>query len=798
MADQTNQSDLQSTGASPLAPKSRKQIPEYLLELNDKQLEGALHFKGPILTLAGAGSGKTRVLTRRIAFLVEHYKVPPYAIFAVTFTNKAAQEMKERLKGLLGEKAERLWVSTFHSSCLRILRRHASELGYRTDFTVYDSDDSKSLIKQISKRLQIDESRYPPSFFMRAIESAKNRFISAEEFESRHGEYADSLIADVYQHYQRALLRAEAMDFGDLLFNCLKLFKEHEPILRKYQDQFQFVLVDEFQDTNEIQYAIIRALAAPQNNLFVVGDDDQSIYAFRGATIGNILSFERDYSDAKLVKLEQNYRSTQAILDSANAVIAKNPNRKGKVLWTEQGFGNAIVGYTAFDENDEAHFIAREIDRLSKSGIPYSSFAIFYRTNAQSRALEEGLMGYGIPYRIYGGLKFYDRKEVKDILAYMRLLSNPSDDRAFLRCVNTPPRGIGAKSIQNLTEAALEGSAPLLQTAERIAADNKAIGRFVSLMSGLSEKASTRPLFELVEAIIEESQYGEKLRKMNDVTAESRLENLKELQGLSLGFTSVGENPRDDLRLFLERAALASSEELPVEERRDEERSEPKPTVSLMTLHLAKGLEFPVVFLTGLEEGLIPHYKSVDDPQALSEERRLCYVGMTRAMERLYLSRANRRAMFARNGYGYSLGVREASRFVFDVPPQCFSEESRSFLEGESADLHYEFEDEISVEDVREARQERTRRPRKNPLANVVAADHLEPHADGFDKLLQAEVEQLSEGTAVVHRTFGPGTVQKISGTTPSDLKLTVKFEAFDLPKKLMFRHAKLALPSEE
>ncbi len=780
-------------------------LPQYLESLNDQQLKGALHFKGPILILAGAGSGKTRVLTHRIAHLIDYYSVPPNTILAVTFTNKAAGEMKKRLTELLGERGDRVWASTFHSLGLRILRRHAALLDFKKDFVVYDAQDSKSLMKEIMKELKVDEGKFSVQFLLRSIESAKSRCIGPEKFSDSFSNYADSIVSNVYDRYQSELLKNNAMDFGDLLFNTFRVLTEFPEVLDQYQRDIQFMLVDEFQDTNEIQYKLVRLLAAPQNNLFAVGDDDQSIYAFRGATIENILHFERDFPDAEVVALEQNYRSTQTILDSANAVIAKNQERRSKTLWTNGESGADLRGYVAFDENDEAHFTAREIVKKKNAGIPLKDIAIFYRTNAQSRALEDALMGQGIPYRIYGGLKFYDRKEVKDIFAYLRLIVNEADNQAFQRCINTPPRGIGAKSVETIRRYAMEHSLSLYQAACALQEKSKSLPKFIKLIEELKAFSEKEPLYELIAKTVERSGYGPKLKSLKDITAQSRLENLEELRAVAVAASYVTDSPAEDLRLFLDRVSLTSGEELPVEEAHDKEQegeAEPPDTVSLMTLHLAKGLEYPVVFLTGLEEGLLPHYRSLESEFEISEERRLCYVGMTRAMEQLYVTRAERRGMFGSNFSG-----REPSRFTFDIPPSCFDEDSRhfsSFSNGigriQGSDTHFEYREELTYEQVQEQRKATKKKPSKTPVT-IASADALEAggmNQSDFAKFKLASLEELNEGSKVIHRTFGEGVVQEIKGSEENKdenkAKITVQFENFELPKKLMFRHAKLAL----
>jgi len=661
--------------------------------LNPNQKEAVAHFKGPILVLAGAGSGKTRVLTRRIAHLILAHSVRPQNILAVTFTNKATEEMRSRLSAMLGERAENLWVATFHSAGLRILRRHATHLGYQNDFVVYDDQDTKSVLKQVLKDCNIDDKKYPIQGFSRAIDQAKNSVILPEDYlawvsgtiqnsksketwrDSQQGEaFLVKLQAEVYRFYQKALLRSNAMDFGDLLMNAVLLLEGIPEVLSFYQHHIHFTLVDEFQDTNEAQYRFIRLLTKNNNNLLVVGDDDQSIYAFRGATIRNILEFEKDYPDTKVITLEQNYRSTGNILEAAYGVIRHNTGRKEKHLWTSAPKGSPLRLFVGADESEEARFIAQEVRKFRDSGGALDQIAVFYRTNAQSRVLEEAFLAAKIPYRIFGGLKFYDRKEIKDILAYLRLFVNPLDDQAFLRTINTPPRGIGATTVQAIHQQAAERQLSLLATAKLVGAKNKNVRAYVELVEELTESASSVLLSSLIHTVINKTGYGPKLKEMHDATAESRLENLLELEAIGRAADALAGTPGETLRLFLDRVSLTSSADILNEEvgqsgphKSGPQKSSPQKMVSFMTLHLAKGLEFPLAFLTGVEEGLLPHYRSLYDEAQLEEERRLCYVGITRAMQNLYITRALSRGMFA-SGDGMGGLYREPSRFLSDIP----------------------------------------------------------------------------------------------------------------------------------
>lgn len=707
--------------------------PEHLRNLNPEQLAAVTHKDGPILVFAGAGSGKTRVLTRRVAHLVLEHHVPARRILAVTFTNKAAGEMKERLRVLLGDTAVKdLWSSTFHSAGLRMLRRNAQHIGYSNDFVVYDDDDSKSLMKQLLKELSVDEKRFTPNFFLSAIDRAKNSYLSPDGFAKSTRSYEGSLQAEVYEKYQRKLVEANAMDFGDLLFNALRLLLDVPQVATLYQQGLDYILVDEFQDTNYVQYQLLKILAERHRNIFAVGDDDQSIYGFRGANIENILNFERDFPSARIIKLEQNYRSTGNILSLAHAVIEKNKSRKEKQLWSNGPAGAPVHTYLAADEGDEAYFIAKEIRERNDSGTPYRDMAILYRTNAQSRALEDTLLSLKIPYRIFGALRFYDRKEIKDILAFLKLALNEYDSQSFLRVVNTPPRGIGAQAVQSVVTLAAEKSCAFMVAARELAAKQKGLAAFSSLMDGIIAAIEKLSLSKLMAFVIDESGYRAKLKEMKDDTATSRLENLRELEALALSCETRDRSTRELLREFLDRVTLTSSGELPIEEQQDSEKTAEPQYVSLMTLHLAKGLEFPSVFLTGLEEGLLPHYRSMTDRAQIEEERRLCYVGITRAKERLYLTRAMKRGMFSMGDPGMSTGLfREPSRFAYDFPKTILEARGPDFLSGQW-DLETGHE-ELSIDESEEQeftgwgwkKKKKQRDDSGDVLSSVMSADDL-------------------------------------------------------------------------
>ncbi len=774
---------------------------DYLSKLNPPQRKAVEHFSGPILVLAGAGSGKTPVLTYRIAHLVLNHGVDPANILAVTFTNKATGEMRERLKAMLGEHAERLWVSTFHAAGLRILRRHAQLLEYPNNFAVYDDDDSKQLLRRVMKELNIDEKRHPPEPFRSAIDRAKNDGINAEKYAARASNPFSRLCAEVYLRYQQTLFAAGAMDFGDLLLNTVALFEKERELLQLYRHNLHFILVDEFQDTNLVQYRLIRLLSEPRRNLLVVGDDDQSIYAFRGADIANILEFEKDYPDTKVVTLEQNYRSTATILDIAHAVIKKNSSRKPKKLWTAESAGVKAVLYAGYNETEEAAFIAGEIDRLKTSGMPLSGFAVFYRTNAQSRAIEEALLRKRIPYRIFGGLKFYERKEIKDILAYLKLIANEKDSQAFVRALNTPPRGIGGQTLQRIIETAQERRTSLWEAAVEMKDSNSKIKAFVELISQFRELSAERHLGELISAIISETSYEHKLKQSKDAESGSRIENLRELIAIGESMAGAGA-PRDVLQAFLDRVTLTTSDELSLnEQQRVQTLDGEKPqAVSLMTLHLAKGLEFPVVFLTGMEEGLLPHYRALQDLSELGEERRLCYVGITRARKQLYLTRAAQRGMFSSGG-GFGTGgrYRKLSRFLEDIPPELLDDRSPDMFQERDwdSDEFSQPEPEISWwQRKRLQSMEAVRANRAKPAPVISTADEIETLPEGAI-LLRDQPYRILPGLRVLHPHFGLGVISSVDGNAAADpqhTKVKVLFDKEPKAKTLLLGKAILAL----
>ncbi len=633
--------------------------------LNDAQLQAVTHYNGPLLVLAGAGSGKTRVLTTRIAYLLREKGVDPYNILAITFTNKAAREMRERIEVVVPDQARSLWVCTFHAACLRILRRQAGFAGYTPNFVIYDASDQKTVIKECLKELNLDEKKFPPAAIGAAISQAKNVLYSPEELEKKSFDYFQRTVCKVYKLYSEKLKKNNALDFDDLLVQTVRLFRENPSVLSYYQEKFKYILVDEYQDTNHAQYVLVNLLASKHRNLCVVGDPDQSIYGWRGADITNILNFERDYPDATVIILEQNYRSTKTILESANRVISNNLNRKPKKLWTAGSPGDPVVIFTARDEHAEANFVVDRINRwhLTRQR-PYGDFAVLYRTHAQSRVLEEKFLAYGIPYTIVGGLRFYERKEIKDLLAYLRLLVNPGDRVALQRVINEPRRGIGEASIGKIFALADEtGMAPLeiLEKEKSLPGLTgkaaKSAREFGRMMAFLRRLATQLTVTDLVEKILSITGYRQALESERTIEAATRLENLKEFYTVTREYDR--QMPDGNLEDFLAGLSLLTD---------IDEYEQETDRVTLMTLHSAKGLEFPVVFLVGMEEGVFPHSRSLESKQELEEERRLCYVGITRARELLYLSHCWQRTL-----YGYTR-TNEPSRFLRELPPNLLSD----------------------------------------------------------------------------------------------------------------------------
>ncbi|NLI90664.1 MAG: DNA helicase PcrA [Peptococcaceae bacterium] len=653
----------------------------YLQDLNPVQREAVESGEGPLLILAGAGSGKTRVLTYRIAYLIAK-GIEPWNILAITFTNKAAQEMRDRVLGLVGSEGEGLWVATFHATCVRILRREISKLpGYTRSFIIYDASDQLALIKECLRELNLDEKKFAPRAVLGTISDAKNKLLDVSSFDAAAGDYFQEKAAAVYRIYQRKLISNNALDFDDIIMLTVKIFRECPDVLAYYQEKFRYILVDEYQDTNHAQYILINLLAKRYRNLCVVGDDDQSVYGWRGADIQNILDFERDYPEAKVLKLEQNYRSTRRILQAANEVVSNNYNRKGKSLWTENQEGDQIVLYKAANEHDEARYITEKIRLFSDTeGRKYNDFAVLYRTNAQSRVLEEHFMKESIPYKIYSGTKFYERMEIKDILAYLRLIHNPADRVSFARVINVPKRGIGKGSLDKVLEYAEEQGMPILDALTEAAyipglqaKGVASLTSFYELMIRLRNEADRGiSVTELTEQILKETGYMASLRMENTVEADARIENLNEFLSVTAEYDqNKDEYPEDSgleqgqdamlLEGFLEQVSLVAE---------IDSYDEAEDAVKLMTMHSAKGLEFPVVFAVGLEDGIFPSSRSILEQYLLEEERRLCYVTITRAREKLLLSYAEQRML-----YGH---IQDSlpSRFLKEIPEDLFQQDA--------------------------------------------------------------------------------------------------------------------------
>ena len=693
-----------------------------LAPLNPVQREAVLHTDGPVLIVAGAGSGKTRILTHRIAYLIRDAEVPPGAILAITFTNKAAQEMADRVEALVGGRvAKRMWVLTFHSACARIMRREHEHLGLPSSFTIYDEGDSERVIKMVLKDMNLDDKRFPPRAVRAAIGRAKDNLLSPQQFAAAAGNWYERMVAEAYAGYQQRLHGAGAVDFDDLILRTVRLFQDHPQVLEHYQERFRYIHIDEYQDTNRAQYHLVNLLAAKYRNLCVVGDADQGIYSWRGATIQNLLDFEHDYPDATQFILDQNYRSTRTILEVANALIDHNVQRKPKNLWTEAAGGHPVVRHRADNEHDEAFFVATEIERLvqDEAEETYSDIAVFYRTNAQSRVLEDVFMKAGIPYRVIGGLRFYERKEIKDVVGYLKALVNPQDVVSVRRVINTPKRGIGDQTVAALEGFARDEEITLLQAARRAeevaVLSPRALGAirgFLDVMDRLEAAAAegTGPA-KMVEAAFTVSGYFAELDAERTVEAESRKENLKELVGVGAEFQA--RFPDAGLAEFVEQVALVSEQD---------EYDETAGSVSLMTMHNAKGLEFEVVFLVGMEDGVFPHYRSMTDTGELEEERRLAYVGITRAKRRLYLTHAWSRSLFGASSYN------PPSRFLGEIPTE----------------LVEDLGDEATAE-KREARE-------------------------------AAAIPDVSAGDTVLHDVFGEGVVVAISGSG-RDVEAIVRFE---------------------
>lgn len=781
---------------------ARQHLPragELLEGLNPQQEEAVKHAGSALLIVAGAGSGKTRVLSNRIAYLIATRRAHHGEILAITFTNKAAAEMRERIELLVGGRAKTMWISTFHSSCVRILRREAKNIGLNSNFSIYDSADSLRLITLVAKNLDLDPKRFAPKAIQHKISALKNELIDADSYASsaNYNDPFDQAVAEVYKGYTQRLRQANAMDFDDLIAETVYMFRAFPALADSYRRRFRHVLVDEYQDTNHAQYALVREIVGEGPDaaeLTVVGDSDQSIYAFRGADIRNIVEFEKDYPDARTIKLEQNYRSTQTILSAANSVISRNPNRPEKRLWTAEGDGEKIVGYVGENEHDEAQFIAKEIDRLQDEGnLRPGDVAIFYRTNAQSRSIEDVLVRVGLPYKVVGGTRFYERKEIKDALAYLRVLVNPDDDVNLRRILNEPKRGIGDRAEGAVASLAQRERISFMAAARRAEeapgmatrSVNAVLG-FVKLLDDLAEVASGSGAAAALEAVLEQTGYLAGLRSSTDPQDESRVENLAELVAVVREYEQ--DNPEGSLGAFLEQVSLvADADQIPDAPAGTADElaaavAEAKRlgVVTLMTLHTAKGLEFPVVFLTGMEHGLFPHQRSATDPKELAEERRLAYVGLTRARKRLYLTRSEVRSMWGQSQYN------PASQFIEEIPAELVewkregsNRQSGGWGSGASIGSSRYGGSFWGAGTSRGAEAS----PSAGFNADVPAAiakNRVQP---------QKEIVAVSVGDKVNHTSFGNGTVLAVEGAGDKTVA-KVKFDIGE--KRLLLRYAPL------
>jgi len=724
--------------------------------MNPKQTEAVLHTEGPLLVMAGAGSGKTRVLTHRIAYLIEEKDVNPWNILAITFTNKAAKEMKERVAQLLDTGGEAVWVSTFHSMCVRILRRDVEQIGYERNFTIIDPAEQRTLMKRIIAELNIDPKKYDPRSILGTISNAKNELQTPEKVAELQGSPYEEIVAKCYDAYQKELRRNQCMDFDDLIMNTIRLFHEQPDTLAYYQNKFHYIHVDEYQDTNHAQYTLVNMLAARFRNLCVVGDADQSIYGWRGADMQNILDFEKDYTDATVILLEQNYRSTKKILNAANSVIQNNRNRKDKQLWTENIDGEKIVYYRGETERDETQFIVSQIQKeIRENQRIYGDFAVLYRTNAQSRVMEEMLLKSNIPYTMIGGHKFYDRKEIKDILAYLSIISNSSDSISFERIVNEPKRGIGKSSIEKLRNFASLHDWPLLEAAQNVELANisgkagKELGNFGLMIQGLTQMVPYLTITELVKETLQRSGYRDELLRQNNLEAQARLENLDEFLTVTQEFDkrfeaqNQGDTNGEATKLadFLSDLALVSDLD---------NLEESTSQVTLMTLHAAKGLEFPVVFLIGLEEGVFPLSRALLEEQELEEERRLAYVGITRAEEILYVTNAFSRTLYGRTQYN------RPSRFLEEIDAELIEKQGAAQTPQTAT---------------------RTFDPKIFKDALPKKSAYVQPACKAVSNKVASGGEKASwqAGDKVKHKAWGTGTVVRVNGTA-KDLELDIAF----------------------
>ena len=770
---------------------------DILKGLNDKQYEAVVNTEGPCLVIAGAGSGKTKVLTHKIAYLIGEKQVKPWNILAITFTNKAANEMKERIENLVGDVAADIWMGTFHSICVRILRRFIDRIGFDSSFIIFDTSDQRTLVKACIKSIGLDDKMFTDRSVLSEISNAKNEMLEPEQYTVRaNGDFRKEKIALVYEMYQKRLKENNAIDFDDIINYTIKILMENPDILEYYSDKFHYVLVDEYQDTNKAQFTLVTMLASKNGNITVVGDNDQGIYSFRGADISNILNFERDFPGTKIIKLEQNYRCTGNILKAANAVIKNNEVTYKKELWTENEVGNLPAVYSAKNEYDEGTYIAQQIEHLRREEYyKYSDFAILYRMNTQSRAIEEILRRESIPYKIIGGLKFYERKEIKDIISYLRLIQNPSDNLSLKRIINEPKRGIGKTSLDKIEELSINSGVPMyeiIKNAEQYGLNRVFLNsrEFVNAIEELRAKKDDIKISDLIKETLKKSGYTQALENENTIEAENRIENLDEFLTVAIEFED--ESADNKLSDFLEGITLSSD---------IDNMEEAEETVTLMTLHSAKGLEFPVVFLVGMEEGIFPGYKSIGEPKELEEERRLCYVGITRAKEHLFLTCSKQRTIFG------STSCNQVSRFLREIPSDLLDgyddalgekQENNSNIFGDSKySWTYGSKDNGNIKTYKIDKNE----------PKVAAASSSSTNSNGFmfrtaesflnnltKKSAGANVDlsKYKEGVRIYHKKFGEGVISNVE-PEGDDLKVDIQFDKVG-HKRLMAKFANLEI----
>ena len=764
---------------------------EILKGLNDKQYEAVTNTEGPCLVIAGAGSGKTKVLTHKIAYLIGEQGAKPWDILAITFTNKAANEMKERIANLIGDQAKDIWMGTFHSICVRILRRFIDRIGFDTSFIIFDTSDQRTLVKSCMKDLSIDEKLFSDRSILSEISNAKNEMLEPAQYVARaNGDFRKEKIATVYELYQKRLKENNAIDFDDIINYTIRILMENEDILEYYSNKFKYVLVDEYQDTNKAQFTLITLLASKHGNITVVGDNDQGIYSFRGADISNILNFEKDFPGTRIIKLEQNYRCTGNILKAANSVIKNNEVKYKKELWTQNEEGNLPKVYQADNEYDEGTYIVTQIEHLKREEYyKNSDFAILYRMNTQSRAIEDILRRENIPYKIIGGLKFYERKEIKDIIAYLRLIQNSADNLSLKRIINEPKRGIGKTSLEKIEELAIQNEISMYEVIKN--ADNYGLNRvylnsreFINVIEELKNKKEQLVISELIKMTLKKTGYTKALENENTIEAENRIENLEELLTVAIEFEK--ENAENSLSSFLEGITLSSD----LDDVEDSEDS-----VTLMTLHSAKGLEFPVVFLVGMEEGIFPGYKSISEPKELEEERRLCYVGITRAKEFLYLTCSKQRTIFGSTSYN------PVSRFLKEIPENLLEGFEETFGEADNNKKQMFKDSEYSwTYGSRNNGNVKTYKiTEKEPIMAAQSNNFVFRTAENFLSNLNkksnndnVDLSKYEVGTRVYHKKFGEGTINIVE-PEGEDLKVDISFDKVG-HKRLMAKYANLEI----